>query len=336
MKDESKTKKQLILELETLRKRVADLEATDDRNLKNDEALKTLVDSMVGNVGLEFFEKTSHSLNKWLKTDCLILGELVDEENIETIAMILDGKIVDQYSYKLSGAPCESTSKNGFCVYPEGVQRLFPADKDLVEIGAEGYVGSPLRDKEGNTTGVLCAMSRSRLNLPAKTREVLEIIASRASVEIERRRTEKALLDSQAKHNEAQKLAHIGHWTLDLAKNHLTWSDEVYRIFGLEPHKVGISYEAFLDLVHPEDMDYVNRAYTDSIKNGTQYDIVHRLLMKDGRIKYVNERCITLFDDEGKPLRSLGTVQDITERKLAEEELKRVLYYLPMHRKSPI
>ena len=104
---------------------------------------------------------------------------MVDGKKIEAISMILDGKIVDHYSYKLSGSPCESTLKTGFCIYSEGVQRLFPADKDLVKMGAEGYIGSPLMDKEGNTTGVLCAMSRRRLDLPTRTREVLEIIAGR-------------------------------------------------------------------------------------------------------------------------------------------------------------
>lgn len=66
----------------------------------------------------------------------------------------------------------------------------------------------------------------------------------------------------------------------------------------------------------------MNRAYTESVKNRTPYDIVHRLRMKDGRIKHVNERCHTFYDESGKPLRSLGTVQDITERVLTERRLR--------------
>jgi len=65
----------------------------------------------------------------------------------------------------------------------------------------------------------------------------------------------------------------------------------------------------------------VNNAYTESVRNKTPYDIVHRLLMKDGRVKYVNEKCETYYDVEGKPLRSTGTVHDITERHMAELEL---------------
>jgi two-component system sensor histidine kinase/response regulator len=109
---------------------------------------------------------------------------------------------------------------------------------------------------------------------------------------------------------------------LDLVTDELIWSDEVYRIFGLKPQQFGATYEAFLENIHPDDREMVNRAYTDSVKNKTPYDIVHRLLLKDGTVKYVNEKCETFYDGEGKPLRSLGTVQDVTELRRAEEKLK--------------
>ncbi|MFQ5587799.1 MAG: PAS domain-containing protein, partial [Nitrospiria bacterium] len=135
--------------------------------------------------------------------------------------------------------------------------------------------------------------------------------------------TEAALRESQERHDEAQRLARLGHWTLNLADNHLSWSDEVFRIFEIDPAHFGASYEAFLDLVHPDDRGFVNQAYTDSVENKTGYDIVHRLLFEDGRIKYAHERCQTHYDENGAPLYSIGTVQDITERRLAEIALER-------------
>ncbi|MEW6133754.1 MAG: ATP-binding protein [Pseudomonadota bacterium] len=115
----------------------------------------------------------------------------------------------------------------------------------------------------------------------------------------------------------------MGNWELDLTNNVLFWSDEIYRIFELDPERFSPSYEAFLDAIHPDDRETVDHAYTESVKNRQPYDIEHRLLMKDGRIKYVNEKCETYYDADGTPLRSVGTVHDITERKLAEEELRR-------------
>ncbi|MGD8913620.1 MAG: PAS domain-containing protein, partial [Candidatus Thiodiazotropha sp.] len=122
---------------------------------------------------------------------------------------------------------------------------------------------------------------------------------------------------------EAQHLAHLGNWELDLVENVLTWSDEVYQIFEMDKGQFDATYEAFLDRVHPDDRERVNTAYTGSLAKREPYNIVHRLLMKDGRIKYVNERCETIFDATENPLRSIGTVQDITEQKQREDELRR-------------
>jgi PAS domain S-box-containing protein len=144
----------------------------------------------------------------------------------------------------------------------------------------------------------------------------------------ERKEAEETLRKSQASLAEAQRVAHIGSWELDLASNELSWSDEVYRIFGLKPQKFGATYEAFLENIHPDDREMVNKAYTDSLENKTPYSIVHRLLLKDGTLKYVEERCETSYDNEGKPVRSLGTVMDVTERKRAEEALRASEYYL--------
>jgi len=138
----------------------------------------------------------------------------------------------------------------------------------------------------------------------------------------ERKRREEAVRHSEAALKEAQRIALIGNWELDLASGGLTWSDEVFRIFELDPREFGASYQAFLDVIHPDDRGLVDSAYTDSVKNKVPYDIVHRLLMKDGRIKYVNERCETVYDGDGHPLRSIGTVQDITRRQLAEQQLE--------------
>lgn len=116
-------------------------------------------------------------------------------------------------------------------------------------------------------------------------------------------------------------MAHIGSWELDLVENVLYWSDENYRIFEVD-RQISASYETFLDIVHPDDREMVNLAYTESVKNRAPYMIVHRLLFPDQRIKYVQEWCDTYYDDDGKPLRSIGTTQDITERQLARNELR--------------
>src|SRR3989338_3042792 len=122
--------------------------------------------------------------------------------------------------------------------------------------------------------------------------------------------------------NEAQRMGHLGSWELDLLRGELRWSDEVYRIFELDPARFSPSYENFLSVIHPGDRDRVNQAYTQSLENYQPYDIVHRLQFADGRTKWVHEHCISEFDASGEPLRSVGAVQDITEQYLAAEQLR--------------
>lgn len=143
-----------------------------------------------------------------------------------------------------------------------------------------------------------------------------------------RKEAEAAFQESAESLAEAQRIAHIGSWQLDLRSNALQWSDEIYRIFDIDQLRFGASFEAFLDLVHPEDRQFVKDAYTKSVRERSPYDIVHRLLMKDGSIKYVQERCETHYDQAGDAVCSIGTVQDITERKRDEEAIERQLKFM--------
>ena len=145
---------------------------------------------------------------------------------------------------------------------------------------------------------------------------LVEEIAQRQEMEAALRRSESGLA-------EAQRITHMGSWELDLVDGTLNWSQEIYRVFEVDPGKFNASYEAFLNAVHPEDRAMVNEAYTQSVQNRTPYEIVHRLQMPDGRIKYVQERGETYYDAEGRPQRSVGTVQDITERQEDKLQLQR-------------
>jgi len=157
-----------------------------------DTAFQILMEESALQIGEEYFKKIVNGIARWLRIDCVILGELEDHQ-IRTHAMVLDGKVVDNYFYPLAGSPCESVARKGYCEFKEGVAGKFPDDHELSKLGAEGYVGVPLKLKDGHAIGILCAISRNRLNLPRRTREVFEIISVRAAAEIERRHLEKTL-----------------------------------------------------------------------------------------------------------------------------------------------
>ena len=161
---------------------------------------------------------------------------------------------------------------------------------------------APIKDKDGKTTGVVLIF-----------RDITE-----------RQKAEKDLLESERRLKRSQKIAHLGSWELDLIKNKLTWSDEIYRIFGLKPQEFDATYEAFLQAVHPDDRKAVDSAYSGSLHEGRDtYEIEHRVVRKStGEIRVVYEKCDHIRDKTGKIIRSIGMVQDITERKKAEEELE--------------
>jgi PAS domain S-box-containing protein len=124
--------------------------------------------------------------------------------------------------------------------------------------------------------------------------------------------TNKDLEKQNSELEEAQNISKLGSWTFDIKTNKLTWSDQVYKIFEIDKSEFVSSYELFLSLIHPDDRQIVADTYEKSLLNKEPYSIVHRLLMKDGRIKWVKEECESKFDLYDKPYLSIGTVQDIT------------------------
>ena len=144
--------------------------------------------------------------------------------------------------------------------------------------------------------------------------------------------TEHKQAEAALRHSEAllallahsQKIAHVGSWVLELITNQLTWSDEVYKIFGFDTQELHPSYEAFLNAVHPDDRTAVDKAYLGSVREGRDtYEIMHRIVHRNsGEIRWVHERCIHERDAAGTVIRSVGIVQDITQRKRTELALQ--------------
>ncbi|AOW78908.1 hypothetical protein A3Q34_00005 [Colwellia sp. PAMC 20917] len=136
----------------------------------------------------------------------------------------------------------------------------------------------------------------------------------------ERKRAEEALVESDKDYIKIQEHAHFGSWTLDLVNNILIWSDETYRIFGVQNERKTNTYEKFLEIVHPDDTEYLNTKWVATVNGHDTYDIEHRLLV-DGEIKWVRQAAIVVSNEDGKPIKGIGITQDITERKRTEEAL---------------
>jgi PAS domain S-box-containing protein len=140
----------------------------------------------------------------------------------------------------------------------------------------------------------------------------------------ERRQAEEALTESQESLAHAQRITHIGNWDWNVDQDNLLWSDEMFRIFGLDRAEFTANYNDFINIVHPEDREFVNEQVQSALEGRAPFDCQFRLLLKDGTLKDIEAKGKIFRDENGKPMRMIGTNQDITERKQAEEAIKEI------------
>src|SRR5262249_2490928 len=163
-----------------------------------------------------------------------------------------------------------------------------------------------LRRRDGHATPVLfnAAVYRDEAG------QVVGVIAAARDI-TELKCAEDALRRSEETLNRAQAVAHIGSWSLDIPRDELLWSDELYRVFHVPPG-TPLTYVKFLAIVHPDDRDFVNQAWTAALQ-GAPYDLEHRILV-DGETRWIRERAQVERDADGRAMRGIGIAHDITER----------------------
>ena len=184
-------------------------------------------------------------------------------------------------------------------VFSEGAVRDYPLE---------------MRHRNGRVTSVMynAAVYRDEVG------KVVGVFAAARDM-TKRREAEEALRRSEHTLKRAQVVAQVGSWYLDIPRNELFWSDEVYRVFKV-PLGTPMTYEKFLALVHPEDRDFVDRAWTAALQ-GAPYEIEHRCLV-DGETIWVREKAEFTLDADAHAVSGLGIVEDITERKKAERAVR--------------
>ena len=157
--------------------------------------------------------------------------------------------------------------------------------------------------------------------VPLENVQFLENMAGLIGEAVHRFRIEQALRRSESRLVEAQRIAHLGNWDWDITRNTLWWSDEVYRIFGLQPQQFGATNEAFLACVHPEDRERVKAAVNEATNDSKAYSIDHRVIRPDGVERIVHEQAKVLYGPDKQPVHMVGTVQDVTEFKQNEQRI---------------
>ncbi|HEY0721197.1 MAG TPA: PAS domain S-box protein [Gammaproteobacteria bacterium] len=139
---------------------------------------------------------------------------------------------------------------------------------------------------------------------------------------LQRQCAEGKVRKSEQRLREAQQIAHIGNWERRFSDNRILWSDELYHIFGFTPREFEPTFEDFMARIHPEDRDTLLRSVTEAKERKAPYETEYRIILPQGTIRHMHASGIVECDTEGRPLRIVGTVQDITDHKLALKALE--------------
>ncbi len=190
------------------------------------------------------------------------------------------------------------------------IQELMSGERDRVSLRKR--LVRP--DGEPRWVELTASSVRSEAGEPKFLIAVLDDIQAQVEAEEVQAAAAAALRQRERELDLAQQVANMGSWVLDLEQDSLSWSDQTYRLFGVAPGQP-LSYADFLDRVHPEDRSMVDEAWSKALR-GERYDIEHRVVV-DGETLWVHERAELETDADGQPVRGIGTVLDITERKQA-------------------
>ncbi|MGF1518251.1 MAG: PAS domain-containing protein [Nodosilinea sp.] len=205
---------------------------------------------------------------------------------------------------------------------------IFPADLPIALSGMEAHIQSRgavpyynevrYRHKDGSTVWVICAGQVIDWD---EAGQPLYMVGCHVDI-TQLKQAEAELQTHRAHLQTAQRIGNLGSWELDLQTQGITWSDQVYRIFGRDPASGPPSLEALTRQIHPDDVDHYQHTVSQAITAGKAYDQEFRILPPDGRLTYIQAKGERVVDSDGQPTHLMGTVQDISDRKQAETQLR--------------
>jgi PAS domain S-box-containing protein len=204
-------------------------------------------------------------------------------------------------------------------VHPDDREKLLAADAALSVEKPDLQVSHRMLHADGS---VVWAERTGRAYFDRQGK-MLRIVGMVADI-TERKRAEEILHESERNLVGAQARAHLGSWVETLADHKLVWSDELYRLWGLEPRSVEPNRDVFLGGVHPDDRADLREKLDASLANRQPFDCVHRVLRPDGSVRFAHSQGEPISNEKGQPIQFVGTILDITEQKMAEEALANV------------
>jgi PAS domain S-box-containing protein len=249
------------------------------------------------------------------------------EQAFEGIIVIREGKIVfaNPRAFEMIDFPRDRTEPRPFMDFIHPPDREKVVDRHLRRLTGEKFEETyPIRlvDQKGNLKWIMLSAALIDWDGKPATLTFLTDISKQREAAEQLRESERVKSELLEKLNEAQHLAMIGSWEWDLQTDRVWWSDETYRIFGVSAQDFVPSFEAKGKFIHPDDFESYGKSFQYSLQTGELLDFNPRIITPDGQLKYCHAEGKIIYDKSGKRICFIGTLMDITRRRLAEEKLE--------------
>jgi PAS domain S-box-containing protein/diguanylate cyclase (GGDEF)-like protein len=253
------------------------------------------------------------------------VASLDDELKIASVVCGLkDGEQIDNFNYPLNGSPCQDVYSNGPCLIVADICSLYPDDTLLSELGVMAYLGQPLRNNDtGDVIGILVALYCAELKQKENVSLVFDAYAGHVEADICRRHaidelshlTQQIFYKNQLL-NEIEAISHTGGWEYEINSNNLIWTDETYRIHGIDPSKPeSISLSKGFEHYPPESRGVIGDAFYNACEHGLPYKLELKFIDVQGNQKWVLSSARIRRDSAGNITHVYGAIEDITATK---------------------
>lgn len=300
-----------------------DLTGRDD----SEDPLRTIVAATSAAIGVEFFPSLARALAQIFAVRYAVIGELIEPSRtqVRTIAFWAGDSVVDNFTYDLAGTPCARVAVGNSCYFPAGVKNLFPDDRWLVDVGAEGYLGAPILNGSGRVIGLLELLDTSPIYRSRDVTSILQIFAMRAGAEMERLRIEETLRSSQSRLALAVHGSQDGLLEIELPSERVYTSPRFQEIAGLDGPMVKFdsTLDGLLAFVHPTDRSATRAVFAQAISHGDPLRHSFRWQPPGKATRWLEARLNFYRGPESGTARLAGFISDITTLRrdtiLAEE-----------------
>ncbi|HYG76560.1 MAG TPA: PAS domain S-box protein [Planctomycetota bacterium] len=280
-------------------------------------ALRRLADC--GRTGGDFFDEMVRALSEATCARVAFIGELVGTQSLRGVAYLIDGRPGPDITYDVAGTPCQTVIQKGSCFQRSGVQAQYPDDKFLSDLKLESYLGTVLRDANGNATGVISILHDQPLDPELRPEFLIELFAGRVGAELERQRAERALRENEERFSLFMRHVPGAAWMKDLQGRYVYVNEEAERIFGKTREQI-IGFtddQIFPRYIAAQFKENDRRAFVE----GTRLQTLETLPQADG----LHYSVVSKFpiSNESREIKLVGGIAiDVTERHIAEQALQ--------------